>query len=428
MARFLHLSDIHLGFDRYDNKERTLDFFHAFRDALQKYAIAAQVDFVIIAGDLFEHRSIQPNVLNHAKFCLQEVAAAGIPVIAIEGNHDNRPFGVKTSWLKYLADWEHLILLEPEANEAGEMVLLPWDQETKCGGYIDLPCGVRVLGSQWYGASAPRAIAQLATAIQNLPPGPSHTVMLFHHGLEGQIARYQGALRYADLLPLQQAGVDYLALGHIHKNYEEQGWIFNPGSVEANSVEESTFKRGVYLVEMDASGIRAELKQDYQQRAIVRLRLVAKGQESAEEIEAGAIAGIEQAIQAGKLQPEQAPIVELKIEGKVGFDRLELDTRQLQQALQQQSQALIFLLKFEADSVEYASPIADDASRLAIEEDVFMDLLVAHNSYKKRAVELAKGLISLKEMQLENRPETELYEFVEYLLQPPTADGSAPNL
>jgi hypothetical protein len=34
---------------------------------------------------------------------------------------------------------------------------------------------------------------------------------MFHHGLEGQISRYAGALRYAELLPLKEAGVDYLA-------------------------------------------------------------------------------------------------------------------------------------------------------------------------------------------------------------------------
>jgi DNA repair exonuclease SbcCD nuclease subunit len=416
MPRFLHLADIHLGFDRYDNKERTKDFFLAFQDALRRYAIDAQVDFVIIAGDLFEHRSIQPNILNQAKLCFQELHEAGIPAIAIEGNHDNRPYGTKTSWLRYLADWYGLILLEPGDFSSGEALYSPWNPETKQGGYIDLECGVRVLGSYWYGASAPRAIAQLAEDIQHLPAGPEQTVMLFHHGLEGQIARYQGALRYSDLLPLHQAGVDYLALGHIHKNYAVEGWIFNPGSVEANSIEESRYERGVYLVEMDQAGIRAELKRDYYQRPMVRLKLTARGQESLEELEASAIAQVQQAIQSGKLVPEQAPIVELRIDGQVGFDRLELDTRKLQQELKQLSNALIFLLKYEVDAVEYVSPLSDEASRFQIEQEVFTDLLVANNTYKKHAAPLAQGLINLKDMQFEGRSEEELYEFVQTLL------------
>ena len=420
MPRFLHLADVHLGFDRYDNKQRTQDFFYAFQDAIDKYAIAEQVDFVLIAGDLFEHRNIQPSTLNQAQIGLKALKEAGIPVLAIEGNHDNRPYGTKTSWLRYLADWELLMLLEPGDPATGEPFYSPWDGRS--GGYVDLDCGVRVLGSQWYGASAPKAIEQIAIAIQELPPSQhqpiDHTVLMFHHGLENQIARYQGALRYSEMLPLRQAGVDYLALGHIHKSYAIEGWIFNPGSTEANSVEEASFDRGVYLVELSEAGINAELKQDYQQRSVVRLRLTAKGEESVEEIEQGAIAQIQNAIQTGKLKPEAQPIVELRIEGQVGFDRLDLDTRQLQQQLQQLSRALVFLLKYEADAVTYASPLAADADRLQIEREVFTDLVAAHNSYKKRSAELVQGLIELKDGQLQGQSEAELYGFLQALLMP----------
>jgi DNA repair exonuclease SbcCD nuclease subunit len=416
MPRFLHLADIHLGFDRYDCKERTQDFFYAFNDAIEKYAIQQQVDFVLIAGDLFEHRNIQPATLNQAQYCLRELQKVGIPVLAIEGNHDNRPYGTKTNWLRYLADWGLLILLEPGDAAAAESFYSPWDGQS--GGYIDLNCGVRVLGSSWYGTSAPKAIEQIVSAVAKLPPSPGPTILMFHHGLEGQIARYQGALRYADVLPLRQAGVDYLALGHIHKNYAVEGWIFNPGSVEANSVEEASYQRGVYLVEINDASIQAELKQDYYQRPVVRLKLTTNGQESVEELEQQAAIQVQQAIQQNRLNPADAPIVELRIEGQVGFERLELDTRQLQQQLQQLSNALIFLLKYEVNSVAYASPLTEDASRLQIEREVFLDLLTANNTYKKRAGELAEGLIALKEQQLEGRSEAELYRFVRDVVLP----------
>lgn len=419
MAKFLHIADVHLGFDRYDSKQRTQDFFYALQDVLERYAIAEQVDFVIIAGDLFEHRSIQPNILNQAQLCLEMLKEAEIPVLAIEGNHDNRPYGTNTSWLRYLSGWGALKLLEPGDVAAGEPYYQPWDEEQRRGGYIDLPCGVRVLGSYWYGSSAPKAVEQIAAGIQELPPGPEQTVLMFHHGLEGQIARYQGALRYTDLLPLKEAGVDYLALGHIHKNYEVEGWIYNPGSLEANSVEEAGFERGAYLVELDGSGIRAELKRDYCQRSVVRLRYSLKGQETVEEAQEGAIATVQSAIQSRKLKPEEQPIVELKIEGTAGFAHLDLDTRQLQQQLQQLSSALIFLLRYEASEAGFVTPLAEDASRTQIEQEIFTDLLVANATYKKQATLLAQGLIDLKDMQLEGRSETDLYEFVQTLLTVP---------
>jgi DNA repair protein SbcD/Mre11 len=421
MPRFLHVADIHLGFERYDNPRRTQDFYYAFNDALQRFAIDEAVDFVVIAGDLFEHRVIQPATLNQAQLCLGMLQDAGIPVIAIEGNHDNRPYGTKTSWLRYLASWGLLILLEPGSTGDGDSFYAPWDPEEKKGGYIDLPCGVRVLGSSWYGATAPKAIAQIAESIQELPPA-RHSVLLFHHGLEGQIARYQGALRYADLLPLKKARVDYLALGHIHKSYAVDNWVFNPGSIEANNIEEGQYDRGAYLVTIDGNGIQAELKQDYYQRPMLRLKLTARGEESPAEIEQQAIALVSQRCSTQKF--ELAPIVELRIDGEIGFERSEVDARRLQQQLQTQSGALIFLLKFEAEVPQYATPLAAEASRVQIEQDVFADVLASNAVYKKRAVELAHGLIELKDRQQRDQPEDELYRFVQDLL---LAQENQPN-
>jgi DNA repair exonuclease SbcCD nuclease subunit len=417
MAKFLHISDIHLGFDRYDSKPRTLDFFYALKDVLEKYAVAEWVDFVIIGGDLFEHRNIKPAILNHAQYCLKILKESNIPVLAIEGNHDNAPYGTKSSWLRYLSDEKMLKLLEPGDTNSGEPFYSAWDEENNRGGYIDLDCGVRVLGSNWYGAAAPRAIEQIAAAMGELPEAPGPSILLFHHGLEGQIARYSGALRYSEVLPLKKAGVNYLALGHIHKNYSEDNWIFNPGSIEANNVEESQFDRGVYLVEIDQKGtIKAELKTDYQQRPIVRLQQKLRSQDAIESVGEGAIALIEKAIKSKKIIPDQQPIVELRITGTVGFDRLELDTRQLQKQLQELCNALIFLLRYDVEEDGYSSHISEEASRLEVEQEVFTDLLSANARYKKQAETLAHGLIDLKDRQMDGESEESLYALVETIL------------
>ena len=421
MAKFLHIADVHLGFDRYNSKVRTQDFFHTLWDVFERYAIQANVDFVVIAGDLFEHRMIQPAILNQAQLCLQQLQAAKIPVIAIEGNHDNCPYGTKTSWLRYLSDWGLLKLLEPGPDKT---MYTPWNEETKRGGYIDLDCGVRVLGSSWYGAAAPRAIEQIAAAMETLPAGPGSTVLLFHHGLEGQIARYSGALRYNDLLPLKAAGVDYLGLGHIHKHYTVDNWVFNPGSLEANNVEEGTFERGALLVSIKNGQVNAQLHTDYRQRPITRFRLTLRGSEALDDVEGLAIKTIDQATAQKRLVPEQQPIVELRIEGEVGFERLELDTRKLQNVLQAHCNALIFLLKYEVDNVAYGTPLPDDADRHQIEREIFTDLLAANNVYKKRAESLAAGLIELKERQLTGESEETLYALVEQMLNPPTKPSS----
>jgi DNA repair exonuclease SbcCD nuclease subunit len=238
---------------------------------------------------------------------------------------------------------------------------------------------------------------------------------MFHHGLEGQIARYAGALRYSDLLPLRQAGVDYLALGHIHKHYTVEGWVFNPGSLEANNIEESQYKRGAYLVEIGPTGIHAELQTGHWQRPMLRLEVVAKGQESLDQLTEMAVERVRQG-RATLPETDVAPIIELKITGQVSFDRLDLDTRQLQTQLQAVSGALLVLLKYEVEDGVYQTPLRDGQSRMEIEQSIFTDMLSAHREYKHQAVALARGLTDLKERQLGGADEVNLYGLVETLL------------
>jgi DNA repair exonuclease SbcCD nuclease subunit len=406
-ARFLHIADIHLGFDHYDSPARSQDFFLAFRDVLQRYAVDLAVDFVLIAGDLFEYKSILPSVLNQAESGLTLLKKAGIPVLAIEGNHDNRPYGVKTSWLRYLADHDYLVLLEPTETENG-MVLEPWSSERREGGYLDLPCGVRVIGSQWYGSATPRAIQDLVQAIQRLPSDPGFTILLFHQGLEGQVARYTGAIRYTEILPLKQAGVDYLAMGHIHKTYTEEGWIFNPGSLEANSMAEYEYERGAYLVDIQGKTITASLQKNYYQRICYRLRWEARGRETVEEVQNG----IRALIQKKGIDPEDEPVVELKIVGKLGFPRHDLDQRLLQKEIQAMTGALFVLVRVEAIPLEFDQGIMppNPEERLAIEEQVYLDLLSSHAHYRRRGFELMTVLKGLKEMILEGKEDRDVYE------------------
>lgn len=407
VVRFLHVADVHLGFDRYDNPERTRDFFESFYDVLCRYG--TQVDCVLIAGDLFEHQSILPNILNQAQIALEMLRDAAIPVVAIEGNHDNRPYGVKTSWLRYLCDQKLLYLLEPVSTETG-LTLPPWSD--KSGGYLDLPCGVRVIGSRWYGASAPAAIRQLATAIEALPPTTNPVVMLFHHGLEGQIARYAGALRYSDLLPLREAGVDYLALGHIHKAYCVEGWVFNPGSICANSMAEVEIERGAYLVTLTAAKtIQAELVQDYWQRPARRLVYEAKAAEPVEAVQAGVLALVE----AEALDSAERLLLELKITGELGFARYELDVRALQHQIQSLTDALVVLLKLEADSVDYSRAVVatEQVQRSQLELGVFRDLLASHAHYRRRSEALAQLMLDVKGRLAEQVTEDELYALIE---------------
>ena len=118
--KFLHISDVHLGCTRYALPESPRDFFDAWIDVLQKYAIGENVDFVIMCGDFFHKRSVPPETMNYAVAGLNLLKDAGIPVVAIEGNHDQKHTDSEYSWLRSLANWNLLYLLEP-TNEGGRI-------------------------------------------------------------------------------------------------------------------------------------------------------------------------------------------------------------------------------------------------------------------------------------------------------------------
>ncbi|MEM8603500.1 MAG: DNA double-strand break repair protein Mre11, partial [Cyanobacteria bacterium P01_H01_bin.121] len=203
------------------------------------------------------------------------------------------------------------------------------------------------------------------------------------------------------------------ALGHIHKNYELEGWIFNPGSLEANSIAESReqIQRGAYLVELDQGTIQAQLCQDYQQRPILRLVLEADKQWTQAEFEHALGDCVQVAATAGQTVDA---IVELRIRGQISFNRLDLNLRELRDRLQASSQALIFLLKYEATETTYQTPLpqTNQPARAVIEATVFQDLLAAQSAYAPHLEPLTQGLVSLKHDILAGASEPELYEYV----------------
>ena len=254
-ASFIHVADTHLGYEQYGVRERFNDFSRAFWDITDD-AIKRSVDFVVIAGDLFNKRAIDALTLIHAINGLEKLKERGIPVIAIEGNHDRSFYRDGTSWLQFLCYQGYITLLAPLMQD-GAPVLAPWQSDNMIGAYVDLMDGrLRIYGLPWQGAAIGRSMEGMVKALAEVraeeeASGVEYRLLTMHTGIDGTVPRIQGLPTMAQFQALQQH-IDYLALGHVHKPYEFEGWIYNAGSTETCSAEESQWDdRGYYYVQID---------------------------------------------------------------------------------------------------------------------------------------------------------------------------------
>ncbi len=426
--KFLHLADIHLGCRRYNLDERPTDFFRAWSDAIVRHALPNAVDFVLICGDFFNSRKVDPQAMNHAIIGLQLLKDAGIPVVAIEGNHDQHDAMTRFSWMRSLSQWGFLILLEPAHDPAGGFKLTPWDEAERAGSYIDL-AGARIFGTHWYGTSANNAVPLLCDALRDARDADSFNILMLHTDVEGQLNRPNiPALSLARMQELR-ALVDYVALGHTHKRFEIENWAFNPGSLEACTIDEYKEERGLYLVTVgdDDKGVRAEHVRDYTQRPFQRLNYDVSGASDAEAVHAGVLEVVNREAEVHDADSGgPAPIIELNLRGHLGFKNSLLDIARLREATKQLTHALHVIVSNRSVPVEYAvaAGLNADASRQVRERRIVEDLIARDNRFRDRAHDMAEVVLKAKQLALSDESPERILDLIEQHVGPPADDAT----
>ncbi|WP_284011960.1 DNA double-strand break repair protein Mre11 [Halobaculum litoreum] len=95
MTRIIHTGDTHIGYRQYHSPQRRADFLDAFERVVAD-AVADDVDAVVHAGDLFQDRRPDLPDLLGVLSALRELDDAGIPFLAVVGNHESTRGG---QWL-----------------------------------------------------------------------------------------------------------------------------------------------------------------------------------------------------------------------------------------------------------------------------------------------------------------------------------------
>ncbi len=392
--RFIHTADLHLGktyrtsageAERYD------DFFRCLSGIVAD-GVREGVDFVLIGGDLFHVGQILPRTFARTIETLQPLKDAGIPCIAVEGNHDWIHRRDSISWMEALSQMGYIRLLRPSRTEEGGYRFDPFDPETGMGGRIGIG-DLTIYGLGYIGAQAGSHVERICEAVTT-----GNNLLLFHVGIWSYSPVEIGNMKPEDAHRL--AGTfGYVALGHGHKPYvvetpEGKPYAYNPGSPERVNFGEQKYDKGYYLVTEAGGCFSAEFRPT-SPRPMVVATIDLGGAEHVEEALARFAGEVGARLPAG--DDPRRPLLELKLVGRVKFHPFELGRERLRLALEEIAHPLHVELKNHLSLVTSAGEGETAKKNLAeIEQDVLRDLIGAGSDYQGREDELVRLSMALR--------------------------------
>jgi len=411
--RFLHIADVHLGCTRYQLPESPRDFFDAWIDVLQRYAIGENVDFVLMCGDFFHKRSVPPETMNYAVAGLQLMKDSNIPVITIEGNHDQKHTDSDYSWLRSLANWNLVHLLEP-SNSDGRIIYQPWNEDDGKGGFIDIG-RARIFGSHWYGASANWAIPMLTEAIRDNHREDAFHILMLHTDVEGHQTHPIPALSLSALKELRSV-TDYVGLGHTHMHYEIDNWAFNPGSIEVTNIAEYRETRGAFLVEVDnENNVDAKHVTDYVHRPFQRITFEVTGIAEPKDVTPAVIDKVRNDFKTVDVGG-RAPILEITLRGQLGFPNSLLEMQKIRDSAKTETNAMHVRVRNHSVPIEYAAAVdtAEDVGREVLERRVVEDLIARDKRFSTKRGSISEAVIGAKRLALSDEEPEKIAEFISF--------------
>jgi len=393
-VRFIHTADIHLG-KTYRNapgeQQRYEDFFICLAGIVAD-AVKQRVDFVLIAGDLFHVGQILPRTFARTIETLQPLKDAGIPCIAIEGNHDWIHRRDSISWMEALSQMGYVRLLRPTRTEDGGYRFDRFDDTTGMGGHIEIG-GLNVYGLGYIGAQAGSHVERICAAVST-----ENNLLLFHVGLWTYSPVEIGNMKPEEAHPLAET-FGYVALGHGHKPYRVEtsagrAYAFNPGSPERVNFGEEKYAKGYYLVNVENGSFAAEFKTT-SPRPMLVATVNLDGAANADEGLRRFVAQVRELLSE---DDDRRPLLELKLVGKVGFHPFELGRERLRLALDEIAKPLHVEIKNHLSLVSRTGEAETAKKSLTeIEQEVLFELIGSGSEYQGREEELVRLSLLLRD-------------------------------
>ncbi len=280
--KILHFADAHIDMANYGRLDprtrlplRVLDFLRSLDEIIQA-AIDEQVDAVLFAGDAYKDRNPSPTYQREWGRRIARLAAAGIPVFLLVGNHDTSPSQGRAHALHEFATLGvpgvHVLdkpaLWTPaETGLPLQIVAVPWLGQAEMLAALDLQ-----------GLSRAEALMQLESRLSDLiqdfiaqADDSLPLVLTAHASVLG--ATYGGermVMLGRDLTLsgslLKDPRLDYVALGHIHKaqnltadekaSRNDPPPVVYPGSIERVDFGEAQEKKYFVIADVEPGHTR----------------------------------------------------------------------------------------------------------------------------------------------------------------------------
>jgi DNA repair exonuclease SbcCD nuclease subunit len=232
--RFIHTGDWQLGMTRHFlNGDAQPRYSAARRDAVSALgALAAEMaaEFVVVAGDVFEHNQIDPCVVSQS---LEAMRSIGIPVYLLPGNHD--PLDASSVYTSALFTAERPVNVTV------------FDRS----GVYDVRPGLQIVAAPWR-SKAPTTDL-VADVLDGVAADGVTRILVAHGGVDAldpdsadpSVIRLQ---RVHDALA--SGAVHYVALGDKHSRTRvgDTGRIWYSGSPEVTNYEDVEHDPGHVLV------------------------------------------------------------------------------------------------------------------------------------------------------------------------------------
>ena len=203
----------------------------------------AGVDYALICGDLFERRTLRPNMVEFTQRELYRLVketearhGKKIRILVIRGNHDGRVQSDALDYIRHpLAGYLHVFGDEDVTYTDGK---------------------VTVVGLNYYD-QIDRAFEQIAKPA--LAKAKGLKILMLHGFVSGYNDVPPGDASVS-LDQLSASGADFVFTGHYHKRCSERrlasgGWILTPGSTEIYDFAEDPDK-GLYIVDTEGPKFR----------------------------------------------------------------------------------------------------------------------------------------------------------------------------